>query len=135
MHREKFFFACQARFLDKFPSIAFLWISCKVPKSALKKFFWLLNSQEKQKQSKERGQRECQMEANAGEERGRSESALPAPNWHATSHHIPHFFFLMLAYLVIILVVSSNGTQHLLGRQSWLYQEKLERNVMPSKVS
>lgn len=44
------------------------------------------------RKSNERGQRACQMEAHAGEERGRRESVLPASNWHATSHHIPHFF-------------------------------------------
>lgn len=38
-----------------------------------------------------------------------------------------HIFF-TLACLVIILVVSSKATQDLLGRQSWLYQGKLERS-------
>lgn len=133
MHREKFFFMCQARFLDKFPSIAFLWISCKVPKSALKNFCWPLNSHEKQKQSKERGQRV----PNGGKCRGRARKKwICASSTKLACYFSPYstFFFLMLAYLVIILVVSSNGTQDLLGRQSWLYQGKLERNVMPSKV-
>lgn len=65
MHREKFFSSCQARFLDKFPSIAFLWISCKVPRPALKKFSWPLNSQEKQnkatvrRKGKEKSLKKC----------------------------------------------------------------------------
>lgn len=45
-----------------------------------------------------------------------------------------HIFF-MLACLVIILVVSSKATQDLLGRQSWLYQGKLERDFVWSKFS
>lgn len=45
-----------------------------------------------------------------------------------------HIFF-MLACLVIILVVSSKAMQDLLGRQSWLYQGKLERSSVWSKFS
>jgi len=71
------------------------------------------------------------MEANAGEEQGRRESELPGSNWHDT---YSTYFFLILAYLVMILVVSSNTTQDLLGRPSWLYQGELERNLVQSKV-
>lgn len=45
----KFFFLCQAGFLDKLLRITFFWICCKVPKSAFKNFNRSLNPQEKQK--------------------------------------------------------------------------------------
>lgn len=126
MDQEKFFFLCQARFLDKFPSITFLWISCNLPNPALKNlaglwicrrnkikvavrrrvekrpptsvgFFFLILVEsyqvcEEDLAKMQWGQRECQMEANAGEAWGRNKSGLPASNWYATSHHIPIFF-------------------------------------------
>lgn len=68
----------------------------KKPLRKFLSFFTLIQSyqgcEEVLRKSNERGQRECQMEANAGEEWGRRESVLPASNWHATSHHIPRFF-------------------------------------------